>query len=118
MHAHPNAWLTPLVREPLPSRHIDHGESLAFLATRVGISFRSAYKWLARYRSGGAAALVDRRSVRRTQRWTLDPQQLQRAVDLRHERCTLRRVARVLAAPLSTVGRVLKALGLVRLKNL
>ena len=99
-------------------RHIDHGESLAFLATQVGISVRSAYKWLARYRSGGAAALVDRRSVRRTQRWTLDPQQLQRVVDLRHERCTLRRVARVLAAPLSTVGRVLKALGLGRLKNL
>ena len=61
---------------------------------------------------------MDRRSVRRTQRWTLDPHQLQRAVDLRHERCTLRRVARVLAAPLSTVGRVLKALGLGRLKNL
>ena len=33
-------------------------------------------------------------------------------------RCTLRRVARVLAAPLSTIGRVLKALGLGRLKNL
>jgi hypothetical protein len=49
----------------------------------------------------------------------LDPLELQRAVDLLHERCTLsRRVARVLAAPLSTVGRVLKALGLGRLKNL
>jgi transposase len=99
-------------------RHIDHGENLAFLAAQSGISVRSAYKWLVRYRSGGAAALVDRRSVRRTQRRTLDPQQLQRAVDLRHERCTLRRVARVLAVPLSTVGRVLKALGLGRLKNL
>ena len=101
-------------------RHIDHGENLAFLAAQSGISFRSAYKWLARYRSGGAAALVDRRSVsvRHIQRRTLDPLQLHRAVDLRHERCTLRRVARVLAAPLCTVGRVLKALGLGRLKNL
>ena len=88
------------------------------LAALAGISVWTAYKWMARYRSGGAAALVDRRSVRRTQRWTLDPLQLQRAVDLRHERCTLRRVARVLAAPLSTVGRVLKALGLGQLKNL
>ena len=118
MHTHPNARLTPLGRERLLRRHIDHGESLDFLATQVGISVRTAYKWLARYRSGGASALVDRRSVRRTQRRTLDPLQLQRAVDLRHERCTLRRVARVLAAPLSTVGRVLKALGLGRLKNL
>ena len=98
MHTHPNARLTPLGRERLLRRHIDHGESLAFLAAQVGISVRTAYKWLARYRSGGASALVDRRSVRRTQRRTLDPQQLQRAVDLRHERCTLRRVARVLAA--------------------
>jgi transposase len=116
MHTHPNARLTPFGRERLLRRHIDHGENLAVLAAQSGISVRSAYKWLARYRSGGAAALVDRRRVRRTQRRTLDP--LQRAVDLRHERCTLRRVARVLAAPLSTIGRVLKALGLGRLKDL
>jgi hypothetical protein len=38
------------------------------LAAEAGISLRSAYKWLARYRSGGTTALVDRRSVRRTQR--------------------------------------------------
>ena len=44
--------------------------------------------------------------------------QLQHAVALRHERCTLRRVARVLSAPLFILGRVLKALGLGRLKNL
>ncbi len=76
------------------------------------------YKWLARYRSGGATALLDRRSVHCTQRRTLDPLQLKSAVDLRHERCTLRHVAKVLAAPLSTVVRLLKALGLGRLKNL
>ena len=115
MHTHPNARLTSLGRKRLLRRHIDHGENLTSLAAQVGISVRSAYKWLTRYRSGGAAALVDRRSVRRTKRRTLDPLQLQRAVDLRHERWTFRRVARVLAAPLSTVGRVVKALGLGRL---
>jgi len=73
---------------------------------------------LAHYLPGGAAALVDRRSVRRTQRRKLDPLQLQRAVDLRHERCTPRDLVRELAAPLSTVGSVPKALGLGRLKNL
>jgi len=61
---------------------------------------------------------VDRRSVRRSQRRTLDPQHLQRAVALRHERSTLRRIARLLALPLSTVGRTLKAMGLGRLKHL
>lgn len=101
-------------------RHIDEHQSLAVLAAQAGISLRTAYKWLARYRSGGATALVDRRSVRRTQRRTLDPLQLQHAVDLRQQRCTLRIVARTLLAPLSTVGRTLNALGLGlgRLKNL
>ena len=107
MHTHPNARLTPLGRERLLRRHIEARLPLPTLAAQAGISIRTAYKWLARYRSGGASAPVDRRSVRRNQRRTLDPLQLQRAVDLRHERCTLRRVARVLAAPLSTVGRVL-----------
>jgi hypothetical protein len=36
-------------------------------------------------------------------------------VDLRHQRCTLRRIARALKAPLSSVGRVMNALGLGRL---
>ena len=118
MHTHPNARLTPLGRERLLRRHIHDRCTLSVLAAEAGISLRTAYTWLARYRSGGAAALVDRRRVRRTQRRTLNPQQLQHAVALRHERCTLRRVARVLSAPLSTVGRVLKALGLGRLRNL
>ena len=118
MHTHPNARLTPLGRERMLRRHIDDGEPLAVVAAQVGLSLRSAYKWLVRYRSGGIAALVDRRSVRRHQRRTLDPLQLQRARELRDERCTLRRVAALLAAPLSTVGRTLKALGLGRLKDL
>jgi hypothetical protein len=99
-------------------RHIQNAEPLAHLAAQAGVSLRTAYKWLSRYRCGGASALVDRRSVRRSQRRTLDPLHLQRAVALRHERCTLRRIARLLAFPLSTVGRTLKAMGLGRLKHL
>jgi transposase len=95
MHTHPNPRLTLLRRERLLRRHIEDHMPLSVLAAQAGISVRTAYKWLARYRAGGVAALVDRRSVRRTQRRTLDPQQLQRAVHLRHERCTLRRVASV-----------------------
>ena len=118
MHTHPNARLTPLSRERLLRRHIEGGEPLQELAAQAGISLRTAYKWLARYRSGGHTSLADRRSVRRTQRRTLDPQQLQHALELRHQRCTLRRIARSLGAPLSTVGRLMKSLGLGRLRNL
>ncbi|WP_231594727.1 leucine zipper domain-containing protein [Synechococcus sp. CBW1107] len=111
MHTHPNARLTPIGRERLIRQHLDEDRNLAQLAADHGISERTARKWLARFRSGGLAALADRRSVRRTQRRTLDPQQLQQAVDLRHQCCTLRRIARALKAPLSTVGRVMNAWG-------
>ena len=118
MHSHPMARLTPLSRERLIRRHLIDHLPLKALAAEAGISLRTAYKWLARFRSGGPTSLADRRSVRRTQRRTLDPQQLQHAVDLRYQRCTLRRIAKAVGAPLSTVARVMKALGLGRLRNL
>jgi hypothetical protein len=110
--------LTPLEGEGLIQRHLDYGIHLQILAGNTGISLRTAYKCLAGFPEGGPVALADRRSVRRRQRRTLDPLQLQHAVDLRHQRYTLRRIARLLQAPLSTVGRVLKALGLDWLRNL
>ena len=39
-------------------------------------------------------------------------------MDLRHQRCTLRSIAKAVGAPLSTVGRVMKELGFGRLRNL
>ena len=118
MRSHPNAHLNQKGRLRLVTEHLEHGRSLKELAAENGISLRCASRWLARYRSGGPASLTDRRSVRRSQRRTLDPQQLQQAVDHRHQRCTLRRIAKALKAPLATVGRVMNALGLGRLRNL
>ncbi len=117
MHSHPNARLTQRGRLRLVRQHLDNGRSLSELASENGISLRCAYKWLARFRAGGPAALADLRSVRRRQRRTLDPQQLQQAVDLRHQRLHLRHIARLLAAPSSTVARTLSRLGLGRLQN-
>jgi transposase len=91
---------------------------LAELAAEAGISLRCVYKWLARYRSGGAASLADRRSVRRTQRRTLDPHQQQRAVELRHQRLHPPHIARFLAAPFSSVVRALNRLEHGRLRSL
>jgi transposase len=99
-------------------QHLEQGRSLAELAAENGISLRCAYRWLARYRSGGVAALADRRSARRTQRQTLDPQQQQQAVDLRNQRLHLRHIVRLLAARFSTVARALNRLGVGRLRNL
>jgi transposase len=118
MHTHAKARLTQRGRLRLVSQHLNHHRPLAELASEAGISLRFAYKWLARYRSGGATALADRRSVRRTQRRTPDPQQQQHAVELRHQRLHLRHIARELAPPFSTVARALNRLELGRLRNL
>ena len=48
----------------------------------------------------------------------LDPQQLQHAVELRHQRLHLRHITRLLQSPFSTVARALSRLGLGRLRNL
>jgi transposase InsO family protein len=118
MHTHANARLTQKGRLRLVSQHLNDHRPLAELAAEAGISLRCAYKWLARYRSGGPPSLADRRSVRRTQPRTLDPNRLQRAVELRHQRLHLRHIARLLVAPFSTVARSLNRLGLGRLRNL
>jgi hypothetical protein len=68
IRTHANPRLTQRVRLLLVSQHLNQHRSLAELAAEAGISLRCACKWLARYRSGGAAALADRRSVRRSQR--------------------------------------------------
>jgi len=96
----------------------DDHRPLAELASEARISLRCAYKWLARYRYGGAASLADRRSNRGTRRRTLDPQHLQRAVERRHQRLHLRHIAQLLAAPFSTMARILNLLWLGRLRNL
>jgi hypothetical protein len=100
------------------TQHLEHGRSLSELAAENGINLHCAYRWLARYRSGGPASLADRRSMRRTQRRTLDPLQLQKAIDLRHQRLHLRYIARLLQLPFSTVARTLSGLGLGRLQYL
>jgi len=60
MNIHKNARLTPPGRLLLVQRVEGGGWGLAAAAIAAGISERQSYRWLARYRSGGAAALADR----------------------------------------------------------
>ena len=56
--------------------------------------------------------------MRCTQRLTLDPKQVQQAVELRQQPLHLRHIARLLKVHFSTVVRALSQLGLGRLMNL
>ena len=62
MHTHPNAWLRPLGRQKLLRQYIDHGESLAFLATQDGISVRSTYRSKPWREACSALGLISKRT--------------------------------------------------------
>jgi hypothetical protein len=65
MHRHSNASLTQNHRLRLINQYFLHYCPLAELLVEAGIFLRCAYKRQPCNRSGGAAALIDRRSVRR-----------------------------------------------------
>lgn len=118
MNMHENARMTVRGRVLLVKRIEEDGWRIAAAAEAAGVSVRTAYKWLARFRSGGEAKLADRSSApRRTPRAT--PQATVAAVEaLRRQRRTGPAIARDLGLPRSTVGAILRRLGLGRLSVL
>jgi hypothetical protein len=60
MNMHKNARLTPQGRLLLVQRITEHGWAVGAAAGAAGLPERQTYRSLARYRAGGAAALVDR----------------------------------------------------------
>ncbi len=65
MNAHKNARLTPFSRELMIRRILDERWTVVKAAHAAGVSGRTAYKWLARYHGGGAAALHNAKPVPR-----------------------------------------------------
>lgn len=63
MNTHQHARMTVHGRALLVNRILVDGWRVAKAAQAAGISERSAYKWLARFRAGGAGALRDRISA-------------------------------------------------------
>ena len=63
MNSHKHARLTPKGRALLVSRVLDEGWSVGAASEAAGVSKRTGFKWLARFRSEGAAGLADRVSA-------------------------------------------------------
>jgi len=110
--------MTPHGRALLVSRVGSEGWKVADAARAAGVSARTAYKWLARYRSGGAAALQDRSSAPGHSAHRLAPAVVAMIEQLRRQRLSGPTIARELGIPRSTVGAVLRRLGLGRLAAL
>ena len=118
MNVHKNARLTPFGRERLVKQVLERVLTPAAASAAAGVSVRTIYKWLSRFRNEGGVGLRDRASRPRRLRCALSARQRQRIEQLRRERRPYREIAKAVGAPLSTVARHLKTLGLHQLEAL
>ena len=118
MNSHKHARLTPKGRALLVSRVLDEDWTVAAAAEAAGISRRTGYKWLARFKAEGVAGLVDRSSRPRCCPRTLTASEQVRLEALRRQRWPLWRIALQAGRGIGTVSRCMKRLGLSRLKSL
>ena len=118
MNSHKHARLTPKGRALLVSRVLDEGWTVADASVAAGVSKRTSYKWLARFKAEGERGLLDRSSRPRRCPRGLSVEE-QRALEaLRRQRWPLWLIAMQAGRGVATVSRCMKRLGLSRLKSL
>ena len=117
MNVHKNARLTPFGRAVMISR-IEDGWSVRCAAEAAGVSRRTAYRWLDRHRGGGERRLYDRSSAPRRCPRRVCVESLTQIERLRRQRMTGPAIARMLGMARSTVGLILRRIGLGKLTAL
>jgi len=118
MNIHKNARLTPKGREVLVRRILVEGLRPADAAQACGVSTRTAYKWLRRYREEGRAGLQDRPSRPRHSPLRTPQRTRAQIIHLRRQRKTYRQINKITGASPSTIARILAREGLNRLSAL
>jgi transposase InsO family protein len=117
MDLHRNAKSCPSSRKLLIQR-LRRGWDIEEAAEVAGISVRSAFKWLKRFRDGGSASLRDRSSCPHLSPRAIPLKRRQVILRLRQHRMTAAQIAVRLKMPRSTIARVLSRAGFGRLKFL
>jgi len=117
MNIHKNARLTPKGRERLVEL-VESGLSLKAASRALGVSPRTAGKWVRRFRQEGLAGLQDRSSRPKRLYRPTPKSTRKRIISLRRQRLTGRHIARLCGVSPATVSRVLKKAGLSRLRDL
>jgi len=112
MEVHARAALSPIGRRRVVGRVVEEGWRVAVAAQAAGVSERSVYRWLARWRSEGSAGLVDRRSAPKRIPHKTSAERVTAICGLRQTRLTAAEIAEQLRMPLSTVSAVLLREGL------
>ncbi len=117
MNIHKNARLTPRGREILISR-LERGEHPVDVATAMGVSVSTAYKWRRRYRAEGLAGLEDRSSRPNVSPNKTPDNMEAKVIALRRERRIYHRIAAEVGVSKATVGRILTRHSLNRWRDL
>lgn len=112
MNSHQHARMTVHGRALLVNRIIVERWRVADAAKSAGISERSAYKWLARFRADGMRMLHDRSSAPARPKIRITPALRAMIETLRRMRLSGQAIADRLELPRSTVGAVLRTFGL------
>lgn len=118
MNSHKHARLTPIGRALLVRRVLDEGWSVGAASQAAGVSKRTGFKWLARFKAEGAAGLADRSSRPQRCPQALTPQEQCQLEELRRQRWPLWRIAAQARRGIGTVSRCMRRLGLSRLRSL
>ena len=112
MQLHGNARTCPNSRRLLVERVCEQGWSVAAAAEAAGVTERTVWRWLRRWREEGGAGLRDRSSRPRRFPSQLAAALVEAITSLRRLRMTAAQIAEVLGLALSTVSLWLKRVGL------
>jgi transposase InsO family protein len=112
MQVHARAPLSPIGRRRVVERVRAKTWSVMAAAEAAGVTERTIYRWLARFRDHGAQGLIDRPPIAQHQPRKTPPDRVGAICALRRLHMTAAEIAEVLAMPLSTVSAVLLREGL------
>jgi transposase InsO family protein len=118
MNFHANARTCPKSRRLLVDRVMERGWSVTAAAEAAGVSDRTVYRWLARFREQGEAGLVDRSSAPKRIPHKTAAERVAAIEALRRLRMTAAEIAELLSMPISTVSAWLKRIGLSKRSRL
>lgn len=118
MNIHKNARLTPRSRADLVRRVLEEGQAPKAVATAFGVSTKTVSKWVERFKAEGRPGLLDRSSRPHTLHQPTPAAIVDRIAELRRQRWTGKQIAKEVCVSPATVSRVLKRLGLNKLKAL
>jgi transposase InsO family protein len=118
MRLHGNAALSLKKRELLARRVVEEGWSLAKAAEAAEVSERRAGVWVQRFRTEGAAGLLDRSSAPKRVHNRTPEDRIQVIAALRRLRMTGAEIAEVLGMAQTTVSGILTRIGMGRLGRL